>query len=165
MINFATYENYFQKLSNNHVAIEKFYPIDLDDMQNAMTEIRTLAASTLLVLEAYAVGKNGVSADQVFDCPTAAYLILKKITNTRGNIKDERKAILNETEIWCNDFEARIKKDSTLPRYTFLSELDIFSLNREKIGPVLDNYYGWRTTFRFNSYNPMQVIPTQWNDL
>ncbi len=165
MINFSTYENYFEALQQKHVAIEKFYPIDLDDMAKAMADVRTLNAQTLLVFEAYAVGKVAQTSDQVFDRATSGYLILKKLTNPRGDVQAERKAILNETETWCNDFEARIKHDSTLPRYTFLNQLEIESFQREKIGPIFDGYYGWRTTFRFYSYNPMLVLATQWNDL
>ncbi|WP_297095596.1 hypothetical protein [uncultured Draconibacterium sp.] len=165
MINFTTYENYFEALATKHVAIEKFYPIDLDDMANATNEVRNMNAQTLLVLEAYAIGKHVQTSDQVFDRATSGYLVLKKLTNPRADVAAQRKAILNETEIWCNDFEARIKNDATLPRYTFLNQLQIESFNREKIGPVFDGYYGWRTTFRFFSYNPMLVLKSQWSDL
>lgn len=164
MINIADYEKYFENIVTINKKIDGFEKLDLHDVSSAIDNLRDKSAKTVLLLETYAVGKSSRSNDQIYDIPDGAFLIMQKLTNPRGNKKQQRDEILQETEQIANQVEARMKFDFEKGE-TFLADLELTSFTREKIGPDLDNRWGWRVMFRFKTYNPMQLVPSDWTDL
>ena len=164
MINITEYENYFENIVAINNRINGFEKLDLHDVSSAIDNMREKSVKTVLLVETYAVGKSARNKDQVFDTPAGAFLIMQKIENPRGDKKKQRDDILKETEQIANQVEARMKYDFDNEN-SFLADLELTSFTREKIGPDLDNRWGWRVMFRFKTYNPMQLIPSDWTDL
>jgi hypothetical protein len=164
MISITEYEKYFENLASFNNNIEAFHKLDLFDIDSSLAKLREKPVKTVLLLETYAVRKYASNSDQVFDTPVGAFLVMQSIDNPRGDLNTQRDAILKETEQICNSMEARLKHDMEAEN-SFMADLDINSLVREKIGPDLDNRWGWRVMFKLKTWNPMQLIPSEWSDL
>jgi len=164
MINITEYENYFKNLATLNKKVEAFHKLDLFDVDSSLEKLREKPVKTVLLLETYAVRKYAVNSDQVFDMPVGAFLVMQSIENVREDLNTQRDAILKETELICNSMEARLKHDMENEN-SFIADLDINSLVREKIGPDLDNRWGWRVMFKLKTLNPLQLIPSEWTDL
>lgn len=164
MINITDYENYFTALGAAHKTVSQTEKLDLYDVQSTIDAIRDITTDVLLLIETYAVRKSAASADQVHDIPSGAILILQGFDDPRGDKQQIKSDILANTERIANDFEARMKYDMEQEN-TFMADLDLNSISREKIGPDLGGRYGWRIQFRLRTFNPMILIPSMWNDL
>ena len=147
-MNVTTYEQYFAKFLTAGL-VNSLYHIDLLDLDTATNDLRGgKFKPDFLVLESFTVGTSEVHADDLYDTFWGAVLILSPAP-IRTLTQTVKTTLLNATYVKT----ATIKRAMIQDKYNncdWVRGLDIESMMIEKIGPVLDQHYGWRLQFRID---------------
>jgi len=152
---YKDYQDYFEDLATAHKAIQhteakkRFCDVDPEEI---IKGLRTGIdyKNYCLILESFDVR----GADRYSDNPRGIYSgAFWVIKHCKASDYTMKKTILNESLDIVYAILARIKKEkeiipkqATIPHFV---DVNSFSIN--KIGPVGDNCYGWRTEFNFNN--------------
>ena len=144
MIDVATWETFCNRFRDEFHIVESVYPIDILDMQTATEEIRKLK-SPILVCEDFTVSTIAHKADNINDNFMLALLVLEKFT-VRNNKAADKSALLQSTYSSIKEIK-NLMIAGKLSTCEFVSGLNIESMLIEKVGPVLDQHYGWRLSF------------------
>ena len=154
-MNVITYEEYFRKFVIAGIA-GSMYHIDLLDLDTAAGDLRSgRYAPDHLILESFTVNTDLQHADQIFDQFLGAVLILAP-SNIRTLNQQAKTQLLNST------FEsiALIKRSMIQDKYSgchLMEGLVVQSMITEKVGPVLDGFFGWRLQFQVNIDQNMEL--------
>lgn len=147
-MNVKTWEEYFEKFVTAGV-VNSLYHIDLLDLDTATNDLRSgKYKPDHLVLESFTIGTNEVHADEIYDVFYGAVLVLSK--NAIRTMTQE-----NKTELLNSTYQkaALIKRTMLQDKYNncdWMRGLEPQSILIEKLGPVLDQLYGWRIQFQIN---------------
>jgi len=147
-MNVTTWENYFRKFITVQL-VNSMYQIDLLDLDTAMKDLRSgKYAPDNLVLESFTVNTDVVHADDIYDIFYGAVLVLTPAP-IRTLDQAAKTTILNSTYTKT----ATIKRTMIFDKYhscDVMRGLVVESMQIEKLGPVLDNMYGWRLMFQID---------------
>ena len=145
-MNYSDYINYFEQIAIDfpefgHTANDRhFYRHDMDEI---FTKINA-AKGKLLALESFSGSLTG-SADDVSNVIDGAFLVLK---HAKPSNLDDREAALTETHALGNQIVAKMIND-LYNEDPLIAGLGVSSFDWGKVGPIFDNYYGWRFQFQF----------------
>lgn len=147
-MNVITYQDYFKKFITAGL-MNSMYEIDLLDLDTASNDLRSgKYKPDHLVLESFTVLTMETHADAIFDQFNGAILVLSP-ASLRTFGQTEKTALLNTTY----QKVATIKRAMIYDKYNtcgIMRGLEVEAFITEKIGPVLDNMYGWRLQFQVN---------------
>lgn len=148
-MNVEQYNNYFDKFREPIGLVNSLYQIDLLDLNSAMNDLKGgKYLPDHLVLEAFTVGTSEVNADNIQELFFGALLLIRPI-DIRDNSQIAKTNILNDTYRKTAQIKRAMISDK-LNTCTFMRGLDIDSIMIEKIGPVLNNQFGWRLSYQIN---------------
>jgi hypothetical protein len=144
-MNPTAWETYFGKFVTLGV-VNSMYLIDLLDLDTATKDLKSSHyAPDHLVLESFTVGTAMANPDQIYDLFTGAVLVLSP-AQIRLFDQSAKSALLSKTYHTAALIKRTMIRDK-YDRCDFTRGLDVRSMQIEKIGPVLDNLYGWRLQF------------------
>jgi len=147
-MNVITYQQYFQRFITAGL-VNSIYEIDLLDLDTASNDLRSgNFKPDHLVLESFTVNTQEVTADNIYDQFHGAILLLSP-ASLRKFGQSEKTALLNETYKKV----ATIKRAMIHDKYNtcgIMRGLEVEAFVTEKIGPVLNQMYGWRLQFQLD---------------
>ena len=147
-MNVISYQDYFKKFITAGL-VNSMYEIDLLDLDTASNDLRSgKYKPDHLVLESFTVLTTETDADSIWDQFNGAILVLSP-ASLRTFGQTEKTTLLNST------FQkiATIKRAMIHDKYNtcgIMRGLEVEAFVTEKIGPVLDQMYGWRLQFLLN---------------
>lgn len=147
-MNVLSYQEYFEKFRTAGL-VNSIYEIDLLDLDTAANDLRSgKYKPDHLVMESFTVLTLETNADSIFDQFNGAILLLSPAAlRTFG--QTEKTALLNATYQKI----ATIKRAMIHDKYNtcgIMRGLEVEAFVTEKIGPVLNQMYGWRLQFQIN---------------
>ncbi len=147
-MNVITYQDYFRKFITAGL-VNSIYEIDLLDLDTASKDLRSgKYKPDHLLLESFTVLTSMTTADSIYDQFHGAILVLSPASiRTLG--QTEKSKLLNDTYKKI----ATIKRAMIHDKYNtcgYMRGLEVESIETQKIGPVLDQMYGWRLQFRLD---------------
>jgi hypothetical protein len=147
-MNVITYQDYFQKFITAGL-VNSMYEIDLLDLDTASNDLRSgKYKPDHLVLESFTVLTMETNADTIFDQFHGAILVLSP-ASLRTFGQTDKTNLLNDTYKKI----ATIKRAMIHDKYNtcgIMRGLEVESFEIQKIGPVLNQMYGWRLQFHMN---------------
>lgn len=146
MITLQAYQDYFEQFKASGL-VQSIYQIDLLDLDTARAAIAKLQ-EPVLVVEDFSVATQGKDADHLIDRYIAAVVVLKK-ASLRGSTESNRKQVLQETFDISRQIKQQLIRDynTGIPVITHLKPA---TFQLDKIGPALDNRYGYRLQFEIH---------------
>ena len=140
------YTDYFKQFAGDEKICKSFYEIDLLDMKKATEDIRGGEyKDDILILEDFTVGTVAKNMDQINDKFFGALLVVGKY-GIRGGTSQEKQDLKNRT---FNEIVA-IREAMIADKRrgcNLMSGLELNNFLIEKVGPILDQDYGWRLSF------------------
>ncbi len=106
-----------------------------------------------LILEAYEKTVEDRLSDNLRDRTMGAFMILKKVSDNSFETQD---TILSETEAATLSVWSKLKLDKR--NYEFIKHIDLGTLKMNKVGPLWDKCYGWRTEFMIDDSLNSSVV-------
>ena len=160
------YVSYFRGIATQNKEIghtdkeTHFYRMNVEEV---LQGLRTDIHSPALILEAFE-GKlvDGKSDNNLAD-RMGAFMIIKQVEV--DNFDEEHKVLDDCERIGLNIIK-RMRRDSrTNPiQDRLLQGLDLNRVNWQKVGPVFDNYFGYRFIFSIIEHENMRYDDTLWLD-
>lgn len=171
-MNFTEYVNYFKTAAINHKVIahnpptvNSFYRMDIEEVLNGL---RTKLSSVSLILENPEVYTEDMLSDNRRKLWRGAFLIIKQ---AKRNDFDDEALVLNDTMEIGEEVLSKMVNDAQKYRSnkSYTPAIGGFDPNRvryQKIGPIFDNYYGWRFEIEFNQphKNGLRLDASKWNN-
>lgn len=142
------YNGYFEKFITTHKWIEKVYPIDLLDFETAANDVKKMDEDPILCLEDFTVGTIARNIDQVMDVYQGALVVLSKLS-IRRSAEDEKTELLSKIFTIIQNIKKTMIADKC-SSCTWISGLKAERFLVQKVGPVLDQRYGWRLQFEIH---------------
>lgn len=170
-MNFSEYVDYFRTCAINHKVIahnpptvNSFYRMDIEEVLNGL---RAKLASTSLILENPELFYDDLLSDNKRKIWRGAYLIVKQ---AKKNDFDDETQVLSDTLTIGEEVLSKLFNDSQKHRKnnTYTPAIGTFHPERvriQKVGPLFDNYYGWRFEIEFNqaANRSLRLDATKWN--
>ena len=158
-ISYSDLYNFHQLIANAHVDIRSFYRIDFAELQGALRH--QVEQSPVLFMEAPSImlssENKGVST---FGNRANSLLILetvREIDNTQ-----EVEDALTKTERIALDICSYLDHKSKDSSHFLFGRFDINNVAIEKVGPLIDNYYGWNILYQIKTFESMKYNPEKW---
>jgi hypothetical protein len=148
-MNVITYQDYFKKFVTAGL-VNSMYEIDLLDLDTASNDLRSGSYKPdHLVLESFTVLTEEVTADTIFDQIYGAVLLLSPASLRTFGQADKTK-LLNDTYKKIATLKRAMIQDKYHTCGGFMRGLEVNSIEITKVGPVLNQMYGWRLQFQTN---------------
>jgi hypothetical protein len=143
---FLDKDKYLPPVGDSVSIVKSFYEIDLLDMQKATADLKANKyKDDKLILEDFTVGTVAKNMDQVNDKFMGAFLVIGQFNIKGGSNEDKttlKNKTFNEAKLIINTMIAGKRSGCNV-----MAGLDVNSIVMEKVGPVLDQHYGWRVSF------------------
>lgn len=171
-MNFSNYIAYFKTAAVNHKELlhvddtnVTFYRMDIEEV---LTGLRYKLKSKSLILESPEKNTRDAFSDNPRKIITGAFLIVGPVK--KNDFTDEV-AVLDKCEEISEDILSKIVNDcSKFKRNSSwtgaIKGFDPNSIRSQKVGPLFDNFYGWRTEFQINQThrNNLKLDASKWNN-
>ena len=166
MLNVAKYISYFKNLATQHKEIghteeeKHFFRMNIEEV---LTGLRSDINLPALILESFEGRLVDKKSDNNLANREGAFMILKKVEVDNF---DQENEFLDDSERIGLDIIKRMRRDSkTNPiQDRILKRFDYDGVSWGKVGPVFDNYYGYRFIFRLQDFENMKFDPDKWLD-
>ena len=152
---FSALVEYFQSIVLQHVDLQEFYRLELDEV---LTNIRDLK-TPCLVLEGYKFSYKDQRSDNPVKIRSGAFILLNLV-----NDPTDFEGIYNtwdQLEEIADEIIARIRSDKE-NRNTVIKGFDIESIDGQLLASDVTNYYGIRITFEIQTKFNQQVDQSKW---
>jgi hypothetical protein len=161
---FSEYETYFLNgaISNKTIAHNppgkiSFRSVDIEQL---LSDVKSSTEGMSLFLEAPEIKGSDSGSDNPRKLYNCAFSILEE--NTKKGDFDETRSIMDRTMLVAEQFIARIhndfRKHKIDPNHpNKIKGFDLNSVSINKVGPIMNNQYGWRVTFTLNQLWPNRV--------
>jgi len=157
MTDVTDYIRYFQKIANEHVDINDFYIMDINEPLAALrSDIRYPA----LVLNSLAGILRVPNADNTLDELQGGFMVLDHLENV-DDFHTEME-VLQSTKRICADIIARMIQD-VKTHQSSISGFNTNSVTYEMLGPIFDNDFGFQFNFKVHSGIDLQYDSTKWD--
>jgi hypothetical protein len=165
------YVAYFEDMATNHKSIlhtpenPKFARMNIEEIL-AGRRSGIDFTGYVLILESYEGQFADNGSDNIMNGQAGAMMVVKHVAP--GDF-DAEVTVLNDSLNILFSLLSKIKKDSdTFPqndtnRYNGLvKKIDFNSVSYHKVGPVMDNCFGYRMQFKFNESLDLSFKPADW---
>lgn len=166
MKNITEYEAYFKDMAVKHADIihddesnKHFY---LADISEILTELRSGFSDYVVIVESYEGYGSDNRSSFLSKEKTGAFMLLKNVSS-RSKVNMDKNAALTWTEEVGWQFIAKMYNDSITIGHTFYGLFDLNTVNFQKVGPLYDDYYGWRFEFSWTDKQNIRYDATKWN--
>lgn len=162
------YKQYGEQIARRHKAIghsdtERHYT--MFTAEDALSGLRNME-SPLLAAELPEIRFVDEGSDNVHMVMNGAYLILKKCRAGEGNAivkayEEMHVIALDIVRKFLNDRRMALKMGRKKPE-SLLHHLQVNGIHLVDVGPVFENYYGWRIDFPCQTAIEMDLDKTKW---
>lgn len=166
MLNVSQYISYFEGIATNHKEIahkkteKHFYRMNVEEV---LTGLRSDINSPALILESFEGSLTDNKSDNILADRIGAFMILKKVET--DNFTQEHE-YLDDCERIGLEIIKRMRRDARVNpiQNRLLKNFDLNKVNWQKVGPVFDNYFGYRFVFSLVDPENMSYDKTKWLD-
>lgn len=162
MVRIATHSKIVQfhkEIATAHVDINGFYRFDITELTGLL---RKGVTTPVLMLESHSTDLAENSNKTVtFANRRISWLLLDfagKVDNY--NKKEE---VLDTLENIALDVISFIKKCNSDRTHWLYGMVDLQTVQIEKVGPIMDNMYGWNVLYTLKNHEPMCYDETKWS--
>lgn len=166
MLNVSQYISYFEGIATNHKEIahkedeKHFCRMNIEEV---LTGLRSGILTPALILESFEGSLVDNKSDNILADRTGAFMILKKVEVDDFTQENE---YLDDCERIGLEIIKRIRRDARIVPIQNRTP-KIFNLNSvewQKIGPLFDNFFGYRFTFKMSDTENMSYDKAKWLD-
>lgn len=168
MIDFTTYVNFFKNLSEQHIDVAPtgtkitFFRLNLEEITGSMrTSID--ADKYVMVLESYEHSSKDLHSENHLREYTGAFMIIKRLAKLDDY--DTENIIINKCEEIAIEISKRIYADSLDYANRIFTNIELNNFTFQKVGPLYNNWFGFRCQFNFSDTYAIEVDNSKWNDL
>ena len=162
----SEYVEYFEEISRQHTEIQHtddekhFARINIEEV---LTGLRSSILTPALILESFEGGLIDNKSDNILADRMGAFMILKQVQ--MDNFTQEAE-FLDDCERIGLDVIRRMRRDARVQpiQDRLLRGLQLSKVGWMKVGPVFDNWYGYRFTFSLEDYETMKYDDSKWLD-
>lgn len=165
---YQAYVDYFKALAERVKAInhddelrKRFFRFNINEIMGSLRYGIDLHEH-ILALESYESRVNAEFNDNLRHDRHCAFMVLKHLEQ-RDDF-DAQDAALADTEETMLQVIAAIRKDHRTHGTDIFEKLDYNSIMLQKAGPVFDNCFGWRCTFKFDNHLDLSYKEDNYND-
>ncbi len=169
---FSDYIAYFKTAAINHKLLlhvdntnVTFYRMDIEEV---LTGLRYKLKTKSLILENPEKNTRDLLSDNPRKIITGAFLVIGPVK--KNDFADEV-TVLDKCEEISEDILSKIANDCSKfkrnPNWArAIKGFDPNSIRSQKVGPLFDNFYGWRTEFQIiQTYrNNLKLDASKWNN-
>ncbi len=160
------YVDYFEGIATQHKEIQHtdakkhFARINIEEV---LTGLRSSIFTPALILESFEGGLIDNKSDNILADRMGAFMILKEVEH--DNFKQEAE-FLDDCERIGLDAIRRMRRDARVQpiQARLLRGLQLSKVGWMKVGPVFDNWYGYRFTFSLEDHENMKYDDSKWLD-
>lgn len=168
MITFTSYIEFFRNLTEKHIDMaptgskKTFFRLNIEEITGAMRS--TIDADKhVMALESYEHTSKDLHSDNHLRDYTGAFIILKRVAKLDDF--DAQDDAIDECEQIAIETSKRVYADSLdYDNRTFLN-IELSDFTFQKVGPLYNNWFGFRCQFNFTDTYSIEVDNSQWSDL
>jgi hypothetical protein len=149
---------FHKAIATAHVGINGFYRFDITELTG---RLRSGIQTPVLMLESHSTDLAENSNKTVtFANRRVSFLLL----NFSGKVDnyDLRESVLDDLENVALDIVAFLKKCRNDKTHWLYGMIDIDTVQVEKVGPLLDNMFGWNVIYTLKNHEPMCYDEAKW---
>lgn len=152
--------DFHKSIANAHVDINDFYRVDFDELQGQMRA--GINGFPVLFMEAPSIAISSETKGVTnFGNRANSILILDNVYDREDFPAVE--AALEKTHRIALDIISYLLKCSKDSNHFLFGKFDSNTVSIEKVGPIVDNLYGWNILYQTKSFESMQFNPDKWN--
>lgn len=133
----------------------------IDDIGEIITNLRSKIKDKAMIVEDYEAFGSDNGSDFKSKGKIGAFMIIKKVpakTTTRSHI--------TQALSWAEDIGwqviARMDRDAEDPNHILYRFFSLNNVEFQKVGPIYDNFYGYRFTFTWTDPEEVRYDPDKW---
>ena len=150
---------FHKKIADAHVDINGFYRFDMNEI---IGNLRTGVGTPALLLESHSSDlESQTKMVSNFNSRKISFLLLD-FAGKAGNF-DKANEVLDRLENIALDIVSYLVDQNKTNGSWLFGMFDINSVQIEKVGPILDNMYGWNILYSLKCQEPMIFNPDKWN--
>ena len=149
---------FHKAIATAHKGINDFYRFDITELQG---NLRKGVQVPVLMLESHSTDlAPNANKTVTFANRRISFLLL----NFAGKVDnyDLKEQVLDELEVIALDICTFLKKCSDDKTHWLYGMIDLQTVQVEKVGPLMDNMYGWNVIYTLKNHEPMCYDATKW---
>lgn len=168
MITFTSYIEFFRNLTEKHVDMvptgthKTFFRTNLDEIIGAMRSSID-ADKYVMVLESYEHTSKDLHSDNHLREYTGAFMIIRRVAQLDDF--DTQDTVLNKCEEIAIEISKRVYADSLDYDNRTFTNIELNDFTFQKVGPLYNNWFGFRCQFNFSDTYDVEVDNSKWSDL
>ena len=149
---------FHKAIATAHKGINDFYRFNIVELQG---KLRSGIQTPVLMLESHSLGlRKSPNKVSTFADRNISFLLLEfggKVDNY-----DKQEEVLDELENVALDIIAFLEKCRNDKDHWLFGMIDLETVRVEKVGPIMDNMFGWNVIYTLKNHEPMCYDATKW---
>jgi hypothetical protein len=150
---------FHKEISEAYLGINGFYRFDITELTG---QLRKGINTPVLMLESHSTDMVENSNKTVTFANKRVSFLLLDFAGKVDNY-EKRDQVLENLENIALDIAAFLKKCRNDKTHWLYGLIDIDSIQIEKVGPILDNMFGWNVIYTLKNHEPMCYDATKWD--
>lgn len=151
--------NLHRAIAAAHKGIKGYYRFDFSELNGSL---RRGIETPVLMLESPSsqFSRNAIKTTN-FKQRDISFLLL----DFAGQVDayDKQEEVLSRLEEVADDIASLLDKFRKDKNHWLYGLFDVATYKLEKVGPIMDNMYGWNVLYSLSSHNPLCFEPDKWN--
>lgn len=149
---------FHKEIANAHVGINGFYRFDITELTG---KLRSGIQTPVLMLESHSSDLAENSNKTVTFANRRISFLLLAFAGKVDNY-DKKEEVLDSLENIALDITSYLKKCHNDRTSWLYGMIDMQTVQIEKVGPLMDNMYGWNVLYTLKNHEPMCYDETKW---
>lgn len=145
-------------IAKAHKCINGFYRFDITELTK---KLRSGIKTPVLMLESHSTDLAPNANKTVTFANRRISFLLMNFTGKVDNY-DLKEQVLDELEVVALDICTYLKKCSDDKNHWLYGMIDLQTVQIEKVGPIMDNMYGWNVIYTLKNHEPMCYDASKW---
>lgn len=161
MIRTATHSKivaFHKQIAQANLQINDFFRFDITELAG---NLRKGIATPALMLESHSTDLAENSNKTATFANRRISFLLLDFTGKADNY-DKKEEVLDKLENTALDIVAYLKKCHNDKTSWLYGMVDLQTVQIEKVGPLMDNMYGWNVIYTLKNHEPMCYDATKW---
>ena len=145
-------------IANSHIEIKGFYRFNFSEITS---NLRSGVEAPVLLLESHSSELESLTKMvSNFNSRNISFLLLD-FGGKQGDF-DRQNEVLDSLENIALDIISYLVNENKNRSSWMFGMFDINSVKIEKVGPILDNMFGWNILYVLKSHESMEINPIKW---
>lgn len=149
---------FHKEIAQAHKCIKGFYRFDITELTSNCVRVET----PVLMLESHSTDLAPNANKTVTFANRRISFLLMNFTGKTDNY-DLKEQVLDELEVIALDICSFLKKCSDDKTHWLYGMIDLQTVQVEKVGPIMDNMYGWNVIYTLKNHEPMCYDIAKWD--